>query len=40
MHRVESFRILYSVISVTNLIEGTAIAYEYSTLRRSSKKNH
>ena len=40
MHGAESFRILYTVINMTNVVEGTAIAYEYSTTQRRSKKNH
>jgi len=40
MHGVESFRILCTVIDLTNVIEGTAVACEYSTTQKSSKKNH
>ena len=40
MRRMEIFRILYTFINVTKVIEGIAIAYEYSILKRSSKKNH
>jgi hypothetical protein len=32
IHGVENFRIVYTVINMTNLTEGTAITSEYSTI--------